>query len=255
MIPTTSPTRKSGRLGRCCLCHSRDWLVDSHIIPDFHYKPLKQSEGQFYILSTDPAKRKIKRQKGITEALLCARCDNGRLSKYESHLAQVLFHGGSLKANQRGSLLVFEGYNYKQIKNGLLSILWRMSLSTNPFFQKVDLGEKHQERLRIGLLNDITFPEEEYPILAVAPSFDGKVLTDAILMPDLMHVDGNRVYRCLISGLIFTFTVGAIPLVETGQALILREKLWPIGTAKIQDIPFLYEAALRYGSANYMRAT
>ncbi len=255
MIPTTPRKRKSGGVGRCCLCHSHDLLVDSHIIPDFYYKPLKQSEGQFYILSTNSAKRKINRQKGITEALLCARCDNGRLSKYESHLAQVLFHGGSLKANQRGPLLVFEGYNYKQIKNGLLSILWRMSLSTNPFFQNVDLGEKHQERLRTGLLNDITFPEEEYPILAVAPTFDGKVLPDAILMPDLIHLDGNRVYRCLISGLIFAFVVGAFPLDEIGEALILRKKLWPIGTAKVEDIPFLYEAALQYGSANYMKAT
>ena len=125
-----------------------------------------------------------------------------------------------------------------------------MSLSTNPFFQKVDLGEKHQERLRIGLLNDIAFPEEEYPILAVTPSFDGQVLADAILEPDFIRLDGNRVYRCLISGLIFTFVVGAIRLGKTERALILRNKFWPISTVRVEDIPVLYEAALRYARRN-----
>ncbi len=58
--------------GICKLCQQQATLVDSHIIPNFHYKPLKEKEGLFYILSTDPKKKELKRQKGITEHLLCA---------------------------------------------------------------------------------------------------------------------------------------------------------------------------------------
>jgi hypothetical protein len=49
--------------------------VESHIIPNFQYKPPKEGDGYFLVLSTDPAKKEFKRQKGITEHLLCAECD------------------------------------------------------------------------------------------------------------------------------------------------------------------------------------
>lgn len=239
--------------GRCCLCHSEDWLVDSHIIPKFQFKPLKEAEGYFYILSTDPVKKEIKRQNGITENLLCAQCDNVRLSRYEDHLAKVLFGGHPLDGRQIGPLLVVEGYDYKRIKNGILSILWRMSVSADPYFSEVDLGEKHEECLRVTLLNDTEFQEEEYPILLTAPLFNGQDLGNWTLPPDFTRADGNRVYRCLISGLLFTFFVGSASLSEPIRRLILRRKSWPIVRAKVEKIPFLLDACLRLGRASAIR--
>lgn len=235
--------------GRCRLCHLDDWLVDSDIIPKFHYKPLKETEGRFYVLSTDASKKVIPEQKTITENLLCAQCDNERLSLYEGHLAKVIFGGHPLAARQDGPLLLIEGYDYKKIKNGLLSILWRMSISTNGFFSSVDLGVKHEERLRVALLKNIELPEEEYPILLIAPLFDGKTLSDLILEPTFARVGGNRIYRCLISGLIFTFIVGSAPLGEMERILILRARSWPVGRAKVEDIPFLHDACMRQSLA------
>jgi hypothetical protein len=55
--------------GRCRLCLSDDWLVDSDIIPKFHYKPLREGEGRFYVLSTDPSKRVEKRRKGAEPSI------------------------------------------------------------------------------------------------------------------------------------------------------------------------------------------
>ena len=241
--------------GRCRLCHLDDWLVNSDIIPKFHYKPLKEVEGRFYLLSTDASKKVIPQQKTITENLLCAQCDNVRLSQYESHLAKVLFGGHPLAPQQDGELLLIEGYDYKKIKNALLSILWRMSLSTNLFFSKVNLGDKHEERLRIMLLNNIELPEEEYPIYVVAPYLDGSNLSDLILEPDSTRLDGNRVYRCLISGLIFTFFVGSAPLDNVIERLILRTKCWPIRKAKVEDIPFLKQVVLQHGRRNTRKTT
>lgn len=241
--------------GRCGLCQLNGWLVDSHIIPNFQYKPLKETEGRFYVLSTDPSKKLMKKQKGITENLLCSKCDNERLSDYENHLAKVLFGGHPLRGQTIEPMLIVEGYDYKKIKNGLLSILWRMSLSTNPFFSQVSLGDKHEERLRGVLLNDIELPEEEYPIYVVAPYFDGSNLRDVILQPSFTRLGGNRIYRCLISGLIFTFSIGSAPLGGVERAIILRSKCWPIGRARIEEIPFLHEAASQHGWANSLRAT
>lgn len=235
--------------GRCCLCQLDNWLVDSDIIPKFHYKPLKEAEGRFYVLSTDASKKVIPEQKTIIENLLCAQCDNERLSRYEGHLAKVIFGGHPLAARPDGPLLLIEGYDYKKIKNGLLSILWRMSISTNVFFSSVDLGAKHEERLRVTLFNDLELPEEEYPILLIAPLFDGKTLSDLILEPTFARTDGNRIYRCLISGLIFTFIVGSAPLGDMERTLILRTKSWPIVRAKAGEIPFLHDASMRQSLA------
>ena len=43
--------------GHCPLCLRDDQkIVESHIISNFFYKPLKEKEGRFYVISTDPAK-------------------------------------------------------------------------------------------------------------------------------------------------------------------------------------------------------
>ena len=233
--------------GKCRLCQLDDWLVDSDIIPKFQYKPLKAVEGRFYVLSTDASKRIIPQQKTITENLLCALCDNERVSRYEGHLAKVLFGGQQLAVQEDGPVSLIEGYDYKMIKNGFLSILWRMSLSTKAFFSQISLGAKDEERLRVILLNDIEIPEEEYPIYVVAPYFNGTHLNDLILEPDFTDLDGNRVYRCLISGLILTVLVGSAPLDSVTNALILRSKRWPIRKMKVEDIPFLHEVVLQHG--------
>lgn len=128
-----------------------------------------------------------------------------------------------------------------------------MSLTKNPYFSDVDLGKKHEECLRIALLNDIQFAEEEYPILLTAPLFNGKDLGNWILPPDFIRVEGNRVYRCVISGLLFTFFVGSAPLGKAARPFILRLKNWPIVRAKVEDFPFLFDACLRLGKANMIR--
>jgi hypothetical protein len=229
-------------------------LVDSHIIPNFQYKPLKQAEGHFLVLSTNPEKKVVKRQKGITEYLLCAQCDNVRLSRYEDHLAKVLFGGHPLSGKQTGRLLVVEGYDYKKLKNALLSILWRMSVSSEPYFSEVDLGSKHEERLRLALLNDTEFQEEEYPVLLTAPVFDGRHMGSWTLPPDFARTDGNRVYRCLISGLLFTFLVGSAPITNMVRPLVLRRTGWSIARAEVEEIPFLRDVCLQLGRANALRS-
>lgn len=239
--------------GKCRLCLRDGPLVDSHIIPKFHFKPLKEEEGHFYIVSSDPAKKELKEQKGITEHLLCAKCDNERLQKNEDHLARVIFGGHPLDGKHTGRLLTLGGYDYKKVKNGLLSVLWRMSITTRPYFDGVELGPKHEEVLREALFADMEFPEEQYPILLTAPFFEDQFLGDWMLPPDYARVGGNRVYRCLISGLLFTFFIGSAPLDAIFAPLILRRDKWPIARARVEEIPFLLDACIQIGKANAIR--
>lgn len=240
-------------IGKCWLCQQQGTLVEGHIIPNFSYKPLKEKEGLYYIVSTDPQKKQLKRQKGLTEHLLCAECDNERLGSNERHLAEVLFGGHPLDGEQDARVLRVRGYDYDKVKAGLLSILWRMSITSQPYFKDVQLGPKHEEAIRQALMLGSRFGEEEYPILLTAPFFEGQHLGDWILPPDSARVGHNRVYRCLISGLLFTFFVGSARLDEKLRPLILRQTEWPILKARVEEIPFLLDACQQLSKAQAIR--
>jgi hypothetical protein len=88
----------------------------------------------------------------------------------------------------------------------------------------IQLEPKHEANIRQALLFDSRFGEEEYPILLTAPFFEGKFLGDWIIPPDPARVGHNRVYRCLISGMLFTFFVGSGPIDEKMSPLIFATR-------------------------------
>ncbi len=237
----------------CRLClHELD-LVQSHIIPAFQFKPLKKGDGRYYQLSTDPAKREQPGQRGFTERLLCAKCDNVRIQRNEDYFAR-LWNRGPLEApQQHGPFLIFREYEYKRVKNCLLSILWRMSLSTHKTFGAVSLGKKHEEILRAGLLADREFAEDEYAVTVTAPFFEGEFFADLILPPDSHRMDGNRIYRCVIAGMLYTFVVGSARIAPALLAMSLRKEEFPVARMEVKDIPFLADAVGRIGRAQATR--
>ena len=239
--------------GVCRLCLTNGWLVDSHIIPKFFYKPLKEEKGSFLYLSNDPNEKEDREQKGITEYLLCETCDTKRLQKYEDYLARVIFGNRKLKTQHSKLLIEFSDYDYKKVKSALISILWRMSITSDPFFKEVNLGTRHLEKIRSALLNDSEFQEEEYPVSVAAPLFEGKFLSDMMVPPSFVRLDGNRVYRCVISGLLFHFFVGSATLDGNDKRLLLRRTSWPILKVPAQKIPFLWDILINIGRARTIR--
>lgn len=229
-------------------------MVDSHIIPNFQFKALKKPEGHFYVLSPDAEKQEHKQQRGFTQRLLCAECDNVRLQKNEDYFARIWARGHLPNTTQTKRFLVFRDHDYQRTKNFLLSILWRMSVSSLDLFKEVTLGPKHDEILRAGLLADREFGEYEYPVTVTAPLFDGQFHEDFILQPDCSRMEGNRTYRCVIAGLLYTFFVGATRLRPELHVLTLRRAEFPVAKMEVRDIPFLAQAVERLGRANSIRA-
>lgn len=242
------------RFGQCHLCLQEQPLVNSHIIPDFHFKPLKADEGFFWITSTDAKKKEYRWQKGPTEHLLCAKCDNERLGAKEGHLRKVLFGGHPLDGSQSVDFLTVSGYDYHLLKNALLSILWRMSITSHDYFKSVNLGSKHEELLRQALVANTEVDEETYPILLTAPFIGGKFLMNWILPPNCVRVGHNKVYRCLISGFLFAFIVGSAPLEEKFRPFVLRRNGVKILKGDIAKIPFLFQYCMDLAAAMETRS-
>jgi hypothetical protein len=93
-------------LGVCKLCLERRPLLNSHIIPEFQYRPLYDDLHRFTTISSDPERTTKFAQKGIRERLLCGECEQ-RLSVWEGYSAGVIFgnHAQLVKRVPEGYIL------------------------------------------------------------------------------------------------------------------------------------------------------
>ena len=142
----------------CKLCLQQKQLCNSHIIPEFFYKPLYDHLHRFVALAEDPAQNNRFHQKGIQEKSLCVDCE-ALLCKYEKYAKEVLYDGLHARHDDQPEAFVFQNLNYDQFKLFELSILWRAGISSLPDFDEVTLGP-HAERIRSMLLNEK--PGESY---------------------------------------------------------------------------------------------
>ena len=139
----------------CQLCLREKQLIKkSHIIPDFIYESLYNSEHKLIRFNpfdlSNGNKNKTYLPTGEYEGgLLCADCDNRILGGYENYASKVL-KGGLSSSNvpQIKQYRSTEGTEFTEIKNidyckfklFLLSILWRGHISTRPMFNEINIG-------------------------------------------------------------------------------------------------------------------
>lgn len=234
----------------CRLCLKEAKLVKSHIISEFLYTPMyDEKTNRYFVISSDAKVPDRTRQIGIYERLLCAECDGKLLGRLEDYAAKVLRGGTRVEYAQVGNELRLHGVDYAKLKLFYLSLLWRMSISTQPFFKEVALGP-HEESIRKMILEGRPGEVDEYGVLCAAPLFDAQHLGDWIMPPDKVRAYGRTVYRCLIGGLLYSFFVGKgelpKPLVER---LIQKDGSWSIIREKIERIKFLADWCVRMGEA------
>src|SRR5437870_3517058 len=96
----------------CALCQQVAELCDSHIVPEFFYKPLYDSKHRFFRISSSPEKHDTTLQKGLRERLLCQQCET-RLSRYEGYFKRAFFDGGTGESIDDARYLRIRGLDYK----------------------------------------------------------------------------------------------------------------------------------------------
>lgn len=228
-------------VGTCKLCLDESVkLKNSHIIPEFNYKPCYDDKHRFFRLSTKGPKNKAFGQKGFREHMLCQACET-RLSRWESYAKQILMDGGLASARRLKWGFEFHGVDYKQFKLYLLSVLWRMGVSTLDMFELVKLG-KHGEKLRLALTEEDPLDEHIYPVLFVGVTLNGRFLSDFIVPPSFVKDDGFHLYRCVISGILYTFCVGSHRISRDMEKFAINnEGILNLPMMEVKDIPFLYD--------------
>lgn len=120
----------------CKLCLKEGKLQNSHIIPEFFYKPLYDEKHRFHVLSNMKAKRNTRLQKGAREKLLCKDCEN-KFSFFERYVSHVFNGIKPIESEKKGVFVYFKGYDFNKLNKFALSILWRAGVSKLPFYSEV----------------------------------------------------------------------------------------------------------------------
>jgi hypothetical protein len=232
----------------CALCLKSAELRQSHVIPEFFFRQVYDAIHRCQLISTECSTPERYVQKGLREQMLCDTCEK-KFSRWEKYAKEAFVDGKGVALAREGNWLVIHGLDYRTFRLFQLSLLWRMSVTSLPFFKEVDLGP-HEEKLRLALLSDNPLEPDQYPCLLVAVKIDGQFYQDGILQPSVVRIDGNRCYRIMIAGILFTFHVGNQPIpIDISPFILSKQNELRVLVQDIRNIPFLADAAVQFGAA------
>ncbi|MEL6769914.1 MAG: hypothetical protein AAFP18_02485 [Bacteroidota bacterium] len=205
----------------CALCHQVRELHDSHIIPEFFYKPLYDSKGRVFDMSTvETTGRPFGiEQKGLREYLLCGYCES-KLSRWET-VAATLFRSGQLNVPAGQPLHTLTGLDYHNLRLFFLSILWRSSVSSLPFFKHVSLGP-HEERIRVMLLDEEREPFWKYGCVLQDIASDSPEERLALIGPVASKAGSAWNYFYVIDGFLWHYIMASHSVDQAANALMLQ---------------------------------
>ena len=167
----------------CKLCRQQKKLIKAHIIPEAFYELKKHGNLPLVILGEAP-KGKVKKSRlgYYDENILCEMCDC-ELGKLDQHAAEKLLQSCNRQLIQNNDLVIYQynGAEAKSIIRFVASVIWRASISTLPFFQRVKTSN-YEEQLReficgkgtLDLDKSILITEFDYPDAPILAPFNSR---------------------------------------------------------------------------------
>ncbi len=204
---------------KCKLClQELPLLKKSHIIPNFMYESLRDENNRFFNIDIKKFHKSKPIYTGVFDQnLLCKKCDNEVIGRYETYGQKILF-GGKLyvgenvefqnRKNQNGVVTTHvSGVDYKKFKIFLLSLLWRASISNKDFFKEVALGP-HEEIIREMILSGNPGRQTDYPcLISTYLNSNNELPSDIVGQPQRIKNNDGFKYSFLIRGFVYMFFV------------------------------------------------
>jgi len=176
-------------------------------------------------------------QDGPKEYLLCDKCEQkiGRYEKYYKESVHLSRH--KIEIIQGNKVAIIGNLDYSKIKLFILSILWRMSISSLSHFTNVSLAND-EEIIRKLILEENPGRSREYPIAAIIPLIGGKMNESWMCFPFVSdHADGP-IYSMIIGGILYS-----ISMTQHNQYfdkwLLYESGHWAMPMIDFYKIPFL----------------
>jgi hypothetical protein len=243
--------KKENAIGECKLCGVAARLLQSHIIPKFLYREagIIGDKKKFDMPCLNfPERSLFNKQDGFKEHLFCDECETKRLSPLERYARQKFYGPGSPLKSVPANGFFWSGLDYAQMNLFTVSILWRMSLSSHDLYSKVDLGEKHENRMRKMLMTKSPMEPWRYGCAIGFLMYGEKPLGGVISQPQRHSVEGIRnLYRFVMAGFAWFYHVASHRPVKHDDEGYLRESgVWPVPVVQALSIPFVKGELVRF---------
>lgn len=196
----------------CRLCEREQATVNAHVIPkSFFLEHVARAEIP-KLVATSPDSYPKKSPIGVYDPdILCVGCE-GRFSPYDaygyrffhpSHDLETIFPGTEGEAN------IVHDVDYKLLKQFVLSVLWRASVSGQAFYGAIKLGP-YENEIRELILADDPGPPQDFPVMVHRFTHPPELIP--ILCPVSTRIEGLNVYQLLLNGFLVLIKVDRQPL-------------------------------------------
>lgn len=141
--------------------------------------------GQLLVVGTDMERKKKTPNGSYDMDILCRTCDN-KLGDYDDYALNFV-KKTRLLAHPSGKFWTADGVDQSKLKLFCMSYLWRASITTREEFSGIDLGIKHETRIRELLLSgDSGTPDQFTTIFSKFSNADEMI--GAIMFPARTHL-------------------------------------------------------------------
>jgi hypothetical protein len=175
------------------MCGSVTKLIRAHIIPRALYKPILKESDYALEATNRPEYYNRKLPVGIYDAkILCETCER-LFSPFDCYANELLLeHDWSTATGfpkDKPQALLLKNHDYHNLKLFFMSVVWRASVSSQPFFGRVEVGP-HEERLREHIRNNDSGGPQDFG--ALIAKFDGPTRGALDLDPKQMWLNPDR---------------------------------------------------------------
>jgi hypothetical protein len=129
---------------KCKFCGNDKRLIKAHIIPEGFFRRQRQGQELLELVTNKAGEYSKKAPIGIYDkTIVCKECENiwrewddyaQKLLAEEPLNGQARYHGC-----QKIAYMV-KDFDYKKLKLFFISMIWRASVSSHPFFSRISLG-------------------------------------------------------------------------------------------------------------------
>ena len=215
-------------LQSCRFCNCRSSLLKAHIIPEAFFRRLRDRDRPPLLVSGREGQMPKRSPIGVYDkGILCSGCEKQFLSvdSYGTDVILSSFQKYFSPIHIEGKIAAFRSdtLNTKMMLRFLLSLLWRASVSTQPFYERVLLGPYEDEAL--GLLKQ---PESSIPSAfdAVLSRWEevgaDHLPSRGILNPYRERWDGVNTYRLYLGEVVAYVKVDKRPFSKPFSRLSLQ---------------------------------
>jgi len=189
----------------CKFCGQDRPLTKAHIVPAAFFRDTKlEKRAPLYLLSSDPAAHVKKALIGPYDpGILCRACED-RFHEFDDYAGNLLIRDRNKVFNEAGrQVVVADGVDYRKLKLFVVSVLWRASVSTLPYYRRVDLGPRAARACQMIAEGDPGKPSEFGTVLSCwVPTPGGSLPPKLNANPYTRRIDGLPVARLFLSSFV-----------------------------------------------------